>query len=319
MTRTSLAALLLTTGIAAGCNKTETVVLTDAMNYAFVSTISADAVQIPSGEDAVVDWSGLTRDILGTEMDPTTEVTQVNLVLFGDLTRDEVLEAINNDELRQSDVAAFAEYVVQDGETSARLSQFSAMGTPVVPSQNVVAGMGTFLASVVTTQTLGAVCEGEAKERDVYRMFQFFDPTEGAQAAEITITSTSATLDYDVDIDGVEPIRVSNAKDYEFDWSELTQNGADHEIELSDIDELLLGSYQETIDALEQDFLQVENLADTKYEADVEGVGSETVSYITQCGDAFPGFDNGETWLLALRCTTCVNPAPPFVGVVEIE
>ena len=33
-------------------------------------------------------------------------------------------------------------------------------------------------------------------------------------------------------------------------------------------------------------------------------------------GATFPGFDTDATWILALRCGRCANPAPPVLTVI---
>ena len=37
---------------------------------------------------------------------------------------------------------------------------------------------------------------------------------------------------------------------------------------------------------------------------------------LTRDGEPFTGFTGEGTWILALRCSTCSNPAPPFATVL---
>jgi hypothetical protein len=289
------------------CGGTETIVLTDAQNYAFTSMISADCQTIPAGQDSRVDWSALTADILGNTLDPAKDVDTLQLALFPDLTSEQVLAGINDDTLAQSDVAGFADLQPPDGTTESTLSAFDTMGTPLDVAQ-IVADGSTYLLNASTQLEDGRVR---------YDTFTFLCPTATDEAATIALAPDSATLEWTVDLDGAEPIDMLGAKKIIVDWSELTQNGSDLEIDLADIDRMLLARYDEDLAAIEADFLRVEALAEDTWSADVEGWGDWPLSDLESPeGEAFTGFEGDGTWILALQCTTCINPAPPFLGVV---
>ena len=65
-------------------------------------------------------------------------------------------------------------------------------------------------------------------------------------------------------------------------------------------------------------YINLEGLADEMYQQDISGLpGFELFDMVSVDGQAFPGFSADGTWILALRCTTCINPAPPYLGVLE--
>ena len=109
--------------VATGCRQTAEIELTDTQNYWFLSTISADAQPIAPGEDATVDWSALTTDLLGEALDPAVDVDEVRLIQFAALTQPEVLDGINTDSLSQSDLSGFASTFPEDGTESGPLVQ----------------------------------------------------------------------------------------------------------------------------------------------------------------------------------------------------
>ncbi|MFT4977824.1 MAG: hypothetical protein ACI8S6_003731 [Myxococcota bacterium] len=73
----------------------------------------------------------------------------------------------------------------------------------------------------------------------------------------------------------------------------------------------MLARYTQGYDELEANFLQLEAQADDLYIVDVTGLGSLDLSEI----DGFTDFSGDGTWLVALRCGSCVNPSPPFLGL----
>ena len=277
-------------------------VLEDAMNYRFTTSLTADCQTVPAGEDGLVDWSALTVDLQGHALDPTRDIDEVRLVKFLDRTRQEVLEAISTNAIEQPDITEYASYQPVSGETSALLSEFEFFGTPLVPEERILADGGTYLASALTGLY-------------AYRMLTFFCPEEGAPAATVSLASDSAILDFDVDIDAGEPIPPDGE---EVDWTGLTTDGLDNAFPISNVDGLMVGRYDQSVADLEGAFFDILTLADPAWEADVEGVGSLDLTTLEAAdGTAWTSFDEEGTWLVALRCSTCTNPAPLFLGVVR--
>jgi hypothetical protein len=63
--------------------------------------------------------------------------------------------------------------------------------------------------------------------------------------------------------------------------------------------------------------LHIEEAADRLFYGDVSGKGEFDLLELTdQDGNAFEGFDD-TLWLIALRCGTCISPAPLFLGVIR--
>lgn len=287
-----------------GCAGETLIVFQDEQNYAFTSEITATSDVIRSGEDTTVDWSGLTTDLLGNPMDPSTDLSRIQIAQFGAMTQEEVLAGINDDNLLQSDIAGAVEYVILAGETDAMLTDFGILGTYVNPSTDIVEGGGTYLVAGIT----GA---------SQFRMFHFFRPVVNAALAPVTLTSDSAELTYTVDLDVGLPIEMASNGRTRVDWSALTLGPSGQPIDLPDIDTLTLARYDEAPSDLEADFLHVDALAEEMWSHDVEGWGDWYLDELEDAdGAAFDGFAHHGTWLIALRCSTCLNPAPPFLGVI---
>ncbi|MFT5681940.1 MAG: hypothetical protein ACI8RZ_002858 [Myxococcota bacterium] len=284
------------------CNGSVEIILDDANNFDFNSNIIADSIVVPAQQDSPVDWSGLTADILSQSVDPSTEVDELNIVRFADLTQAEVIDGINNDTLKQSDLTGFVAYSSSGGETDAMLSEFAISGQTVVVEDEIQEGIGTYLISA-------------SKEDGEYISFVFFEPVDGADPATIELTGESAILEFDLDLDAGTPLTPLVADQTVVTWSKLTTNGAGNAIVLSNIDRLMLARYTLDLSELEERFLELEDLADELYIVDVAGLGSYDLMELEVEG--FAGFEGEGTWLLAMRCSSCVNPSPQFVGLFE--
>lgn len=277
----------------------------DDQNYAFSSTISAEPVTIGPG-NATMDWSGLTTDLLGRDIDPATQVVDIQVVRYETKTVEELLEAINSDSLAQSWVSGYVTYV-NDGGTSAEIADFDFLGTPIDPDEEIFAGPA-YLFNVADPEVVG------------YRGLGFFVVDDASDNHTIELTPDSADLEYTVDISGATKIPVGEADSHYADWTLLTTDSSGAEIRLADLDQLMLAHYTQDLSELEADFLNIETLADEMYLQDISGLpGFELYDLVSESGDSFGGFTADGTWLIALRCTTCINPAPPFLGVFEYQ
>ncbi len=282
--------------------------LADDQNYTFSSTISAEVQVIKAYEDASVDWSGLNPDLMGKTMDPSTEVDELAVVRFNNLSVDEVLTAINADSLKQADVSGYVEYFPPDGETDADLSAFAFLGTPIVPADEIYPG-ATYMLNAATEDVVG------------YRMLAFFLAEEDEENTTIILATGSADLDYTVDLSSMSQLLLDNKRgNVTVDWTALESNGSGLDFKVSDIDQMMLARYDESLDGLEDEFLLIQDIAAEMYTGPIEGVGEYNfLDLVDDDGNSFSGFDSDGTWIMALLCGDCINPAPPFLGVISYD
>lgn len=289
------------------CQGPVTLLLDDANNYAFTSEITADATVVPARADSRVDWSALTTDFLG---EPVTAVDGVDLAWFQDETEEAVLQSFN-DGVPPEENAFLVQYA--PGGTSAMMSEFAFNGTFIDIGTQVLPDRGTYLVAANTA--------------DRPRMFQLFRPTDGAPEATVRITDDSAHIAFDVDLShGTALSLPGGTNEITLDWAGLTTNGSGRPIRLPNVDRLVLAEFDESLEELEADFLHFDALAEQRFEIDVAGFGSAILTRASgdagdtdaTDADAFTGFDDGN-WFVALLCTTCLNPAPPFLARVEVE
>ena len=304
ISRTLTAGLLIAT--VAGCSQEKTVVLMDDNNYYFMADVSADAQEVAAQTVANVDWSGLTTDLLGREMDPSTDLDIIRLIRFT-LTEAEVIEGINIDNLRQSDVSGNADFEIEGGETSAPLDEFLFLGSEFPVKEELLDIEDAYLLSAISVTDTGG---------EDYRMFSFIDPVDGGAVNDITVTSDSANLDYTVDIAGATPVVMTGTT---VSWAALSQDGSDQTIALSNIDSIMVAKFSESVSDIEGDFLKIEENADQLFTANVEGLGEYDLTGLTDAaGTPFTSVDDN-VWILALRCGSCISPAPLFLGTLSAQ
>ncbi len=282
--------------------------LVDAANYHYRSTLDVSAERVTAGADLDLDWSALGTDLLGDPVDPTVDVTHVTLIAFPGMSESDVEAAAADDTLLQSDTSVLA-LLETDGRTRAALSDFGLGFTSTFdPAEWLVDADATWLLRATTglLQT---------------RMLRFLRLVPSGGAVEVALTSDSASLAFTVDLSTLEPYRVpATDTAWTADWSTLTRHANGNPIALDTVDGVQLGRLDVSLAALEADFVHLESLAAALYEADVPGTRTvDSRDLRARDGAAWDGFRAGELWVLALRCSTCVNPAPPFVTVIEVR
>lgn len=283
--------------------------LADANNYAYTSALTPGVQDVALRSDFTVDWSGLTTDLLGHDMDPALDVEYVWMIQFPNRTEEELVDLLVGDALLQEDIGAVVQFSNGDGRTSATLSEFVfPPNAPIDPEDDFTDGSGTWILRATT----GLLTT---------RMLSFVRPSDASAVTTLTLASDSAALAFDADLGSLEKYAFDEELDaYTVDWSGLTKHAGGAEIDLSRIDQLMLARYDGlSVADLEEQFLDIELIASATYTADVYGLTSIDLATITDVGGAsFPGFGADTRWLLALRCTTCANPSPPFLTVVEV-
>jgi hypothetical protein len=242
-------------------------------------------------------------------VDPSADPGILTLARFGTLTEVEVEEQISNDTLPQSALSGFLGYEIPAGETCAQLEDFTLEGTPVELEEQFYEGGGTYLLLV------GA---GDEPGQNTLSM-DFLAPTVGSEATEVAVDDACGTLDFAADLSSLETIAPkAGGSSWMVDWGGLTVTGLGNPITLSKIDRLMLGHYAElSVAELEADFLDLELVADELYYLDIAGMLDADLALATGDGGGFTGFTEGGTWVLALMCSSCSNPAPLFLTVIE--
>ena len=106
------------------------------------------------------------------------------------------------------------------------------------------------------------------------------------------------------------------------DWRNLTVNGQGNAFVPEAIDSVLIGYYEGmTVAQIQDDIFDLELNATTLWDVQLTGGRTADLSTAVERGTGAPfsGFARSSTgvWLLALLCSTCQNPAPVLLTVLE--
>ncbi len=283
--------------------------LADANNYTFTGSLDAPTLVTASGTDVTVCWDEVAEDVRCQPLDPLADIDNVGLIRFSNLEEPEVEAALATDTLQQADVSGYVERRTDGASMCAQLSEFSFLGTPIDVPAEYTAGAGTFLLLLAegTTPGVGA------------RMLAFLEPTLGDTTTEVSVPSGCGVVDVAADLSSLTPVPLADAP-WSVDWSALTRDGQGNPVAAGDIDSLMLGFYAgATPEDLAARLFDLEADADALYTLPLTGATTADLADATGSSGPFPGLSGDGTWLLALRCGSCYNPAPIFLTVLEPE
>jgi hypothetical protein len=298
------------------------IVAAEVNNYSFSSVLSFPPVTVAPGRELSFDWSGLAHDFLGHELDPLAEIDTVTLILWR-MAEQELQTKLNDDALIQRDVAVAA--TAPTGNDRTRLSVFD-FGTPgreptdpplsaeqILPFLDAAAydpAEHTYTLMASTGTQLGSGT----------RMIQSFKLDPASENVEVVMTDDSTRLDVSVDLQSLVPTRVPLGDPaLALDWSSMTETALAGEFMRNSIGLVAIARYSASPAELESDFLNLVRydrsiVAERVWLLDVPAGERATLSSaVDQNGARFEGIDADGTWLVALFCTQCQNPAPWYL------
>lgn len=273
--------------------------LTDAHNYALTSEMDGAVVQLQAETDATIEWSALTEDVQGHAVAPG-DVEQVLLVAFAEIPPQEVMDGLAADQLTQSEVAFYL-ICEPEGATSCQLSDFAILGSTFDVEEYFLPSVQTWMIIPTRPGQQGGFS------------FLFLQASDDSTATTASIDDETASLTVEVDLAGATPLVFpAGEAAIRLDWSGLETDGLGNPMEPRTIDQLWVARYDEPVSALEDKIFDLEIDAAELWTLDLSGGTSADLAAL-EGPRAFPGLAAGETWLLALRCSTCTHPAPRFM------
>ncbi len=278
--------------------------LSDDNQFQYDATLDVAVHELASRTDARVDWSGITRDVHGHALAPE-EVDTAYLVAFRNLSPAEVVEGIEADTLKQSDVTAYLSCTPVDNACD--LSEFGNMGNMLEVQGYFSPGVSTWLVVLGSRREAGALA------------LAFLEPSDASTRDTASMTDSSSTLEVDVDFATLTPRRVAAGDGaLLLDWSAVTVDGLGGEFYAPEVTDLFLGRYEQSRDELEASVFDLEVEATESWTMALGG--STWANLASLRGDtAFAGLDTGSTWLVALHCAECMHTAPKLVAFLEPE
>jgi hypothetical protein len=295
-----------------------TIMAKDPSNYKFMSTLTFPPVKVKPATELTIDWSMATGDL---QKHPVNVDTEVNLVMamMWKLTLPELQTKLNADTAAQSDleVLPLTFFPTSGGPKSAGLYSFTLNMNPITPAEIMPyfdpvmypPANYTYTVMTATGTTLG---QG-------IRMIQSFQLDPASTNTTVAVKADSTTINYtanlrSLQIQGVTPGTAAIT----LDWSEMTTNALGSPFILTNITEAMVGNFGQSLAELETKFLDLELIATQLYRAEIT---SGTVLDFTTLRDdfdqPFTGVTDTGTWVVALRCGGCRNPAPWYLTVLK--
>jgi hypothetical protein len=312
------------TGASATCDAPDGhLVITDDTNYSLPSTLSVKHATLKDATDLEFDWGGLEHDLYGRDLDARVDIDLL-LVSLWRLTPEALTSALERDALSTNDSVGVITTYPKDDYTSQHLLGFDFTGNPIPegdiwnyfdtkdPDFHYPADTHTFLVIAETGTVLG---KGG-------RMLSYFTLDPASSETKLTLDDDSAQVTYDVDLARARPVRVPSASPaITIDWGKMETNALGNPYDWNQINDAVVAHFtNETLDDLENDFLNLESLAEGWWRGEVEaGKSIDLATLSSSSGEPFPGIDAQGIWLTALFCTiNCGNPAPWSITILRV-
>ncbi len=284
-----------------GCNYC---LLKDENNFNYTSTLSIETTSLRSYSNFILDWQDLNLNVQGKDIDPIQDVDQVVLIILPSLTPEVIVDRLAQEQILQSDISLYVVCSPENAQCS--LSDFGILGANIYVPEYFEEAQGVWLFALQHRDITGA------------QSFAIIVPDDNSSQEEFRFTNQSSQLDVQVDFQSLSRLYLPKSEnDIIIDWKELTRDGLGNEVDPSRIDGIFLGQYDEDIEDLEMKFYDLENIATSLWTYEMPQNGQINLQDLK--GDQpFEGLQNNKTYLLALYCSSCMNPAPRFVTELKV-
>lgn len=313
-----LASLLVACGTPAEEEDKGNLVLTDAHNYQSMSSLSIPVIETAPQVDIQICWDQVTKDIQCHDVDPITELKTAGVTRFHGKTPEQVQALLGQTSITSDQYDLYLDLDTMGG-TCGQLSSMSFLGTRpanlmtdyneapdktylVVVTDSDSPGVGTrslvFVRPVSTsTNTRVDVPTGCSTDPSVV-------------APKLTFNATLSPM----------ALNAAGLSELVLDWGDMTRDSTGADIRATIIDSVLIGFYPGmTVADVQARIIDLEHIEAAQiWEAPTEGTTVD-LKLATKRGtlEPFTGFTPGDgTWIVALMCSNCQNPAPVVLTVV---
>jgi hypothetical protein len=288
----------------------------EANDYAFSSTFTISTLPVKPKTELTFDWSGLNIDFLTRPMDPKADINMVLLALWN-VPQATLEMQLNDDTLDQeSNLGAVMLYPTA-GQTSGGLKDMTEFGNPIDYGQVL-----SFLDPTVyppDAHSYTVVAYSGTNPKQGTRMLRVISMDSTSTNTSVTLDSNSAKVNFMADLHTLTPSYVpAGMAGITLDWKNLKKNGLGRDFVPTSITKIRVGKYSKSVADMEKGFLDLDGIADQLFEADVNIGTSFDLSMTTdKNGAAFTGIDATNTWIIALNCGDCQNPAPWYLTIMK--
>ena len=300
------------------------VIANDRLNYRFQSNLVIETVRVRSLSDIRFDWSGVNTDMLEHSFDPFASVDMMEVMLWR-YSKEDLVRDINSDSLDTSRLVTMGKVQTQNTISAANFLDVRAPNGGEVDDEELLAYVDTSVYPLEEHTYFVMIADGSIFGRGT-KMISFFDPLPDETNIEVRMTNNSTKLEYDVDLTSLKRIAVPpNTPNIVLDWIDnyvLEKNALGGEWVPTKITDVMVAHYiDKTPEELEDVFLNLEEMADETWQIFLSVGQSINFGRLNteadNSGEFFSGIDETGTWVVALKCGDCANPAPWFLSILH--
>ncbi len=307
-----------------------TIIANPANDYSFSSSLMLHPVSVKPLSDLTFNWGSVTKDFLGQPVNAQTDLNAIFLLLVN-LPAATFEKQLNNDSFSTSSIVIPGpppSFLPTGGVTTTTLyDNFISANGPVDSTMAAMYLDATTYTPSNSTFVIAAQT-GTSMIGTGIRMLQSFELDPSSTNTTVNLTNTSTTLTYSADLHSLHPTGVpAGTAALSLDWTTLSTNGLGETLSddgspgtvpRTNIGNAIVGHYTQTPSQLESQFLDLQTIATDLYKADIpSGTVLDFTTLKDGSGNSFPGVDASGTWLVALICTNCRNPAPYYLTILE--
>src|SRR5690606_38936838 len=174
---------------------------------------------VKSGSELFFDWTGLTHDFLGHEINAQAPIDMVVVVKWR-IPREEMLAKLNADELDQeSAFGAIAHYPM--GNTTASLFEFAIPGGEILSQEEIIENFQVTEGSSFSVMPSQGLSPGKG-----IRAIKTLTLDPNSQNTQVILDTDPADLTYQTDLLSLAPVSVpAGTSAITVDWSGMAVNG----------------------------------------------------------------------------------------------
>jgi hypothetical protein len=288
------------------------VVLRDANNYQSTSSLSVPTVETAPATDLDICWSTAVTDIQCHPVMPVMDLDNVSLLRLH-LSETEVETRLTAGQLAQSEVDGYLDYRTDKVTTCMKLSQFSFFGTVIKVQEEYIESAERTYMLLFTKGTKPGVGA---------RTMTFIRPTAQSTNTKVDAPTGCGMLQFSADLASAARVDIPAAGPWVVDWADVTRDGQGNPVVFEQMDGLVMGYYEgKTAADLEANIFDIELIATSLW--DLRLLGGRKVDLAMakdrMTGATFGGFEGRApgVWMLGLTCSSCQNPAPIVLSILN--